>query len=272
MKTNFKKVIALLSIAWLVVLNSSWVNAWALNWVTTSYDDANDTITVNATKDFTTDNVSVWSVKQSNWTAVANWDSTEVTENVNNFVITSASFDGLVKWIYSVSFSTVNWDFGAWVVYVDNWNVVNVSAVVLPILSMELSTNSLDFGELAIWDNNQSLNVITKSNAEDGIVVSMDSLWLATWNSSDDYYIWNLARGSSVTTTWTDSYLVSSSTLWGWSVLTETNVASTQNVLSTIGVADSNTTTTVNLKAVIDAQTEAWNYNDTLTFTVTWTY
>ena len=148
-----------------------------------------------------------------------------------------------------------------------------VSASVLPLLTMELSKSTLDFGNLTPWaDNVQSLDVTTATNAKDWVVVSVDSIWLATWNSSTDKFIWNLARGSASATTWTDTYTISSTTWNGGTALIESNVASTQTVLTTNNVAKSNTTTNVNLKAVIDAQTEAWNYNDTLTFTVTWNF
>lgn len=266
MKTGLKKLVAGASIVALVAMNALSVNGAALNGATATYDDGTDTITVTMWgKDFTLDNISVVSVKTSAGVDVAGVDVADVTEANGNFTITDAiNLDWLAADIYSVSFSTVNWDFGATVAYVGNANVVNVSAVVLPILSMSLSANTLDFGELAIWANSVDLDVTTASNAKDGITVSVASLWLATGNASSDYHIWALARVDSIGTTGTDSYEISSD---GWLALQD--VAATQNVLVTTDVATSNSTTNVELTATIDAQTESGNYNDTLTFTVT---
>lgn len=146
---------------------------------------------------------------------------------------------------------------------------VLVSAQVIPTLSMTISTGALNFGVLAIGANNQSLTVATATNAKDGLVVSVDSTGLATGNGGTDKHIGNLARGWSAATTGTDTYQIGSTTsAWG-TALSTTDVTGTQTVLTAGTVAQANATTTVNLSATIDAQTEAGNYNDTLTFTVT---
>ena len=144
-----------------------------------------------------------------------------------------------------------------------------VTATVLPLLTVDLSKSTLDFGDLTVWAPNvQSLNVTTATNAKGWVVVNVGSTWLAT----TEKYIWDLARVWTTPTTGVDSYSISSTTLnWG-TALTEANVVWNQDVLVADNVAKSNTTTTVNLKATIDAQTEAWNYTDTLTFTVTWNF
>lgn len=271
---NIKKIIAGVSVLALVAMNALTTNwAW-LSGATATYDDPTDAINVVvAWKNFTTDGISVWSVKTSAGVSVDSWDTTEVTEANGSFEIISSSFNALAADNYSVSFTTANWDYWAAVVYIWDANVVNVSATVLPLLSMDLSSNSISFGELVPWvANNKTVNVITESNAKDGITVSVAATWLATWWTASDKYIWNLARASATATSASDSYqIASSTTAWG-TVITTTNVASTQNVLTTAGVAASNATTTVTLSATATAQTEAWNYNDTLTFTVTGTF
>lgn len=146
---------------------------------------------------------------------------------------------------------------------------VLVSAQVIPTLSMTISTGALNFGVLAIGANNQSLTVTTATNAKDGLVVAVGSTGLATGNAATDKHIGTLSRVSSVATTGTDSYQIGSSTSAGGTALSTTDVAGTQTVLNASDVTEANATTTVNLSATIDAQTEAGNYNDTLTFTVT---
>lgn len=150
---------------------------------------------------------------------------------------------------------------------------VNVSATVLPTLSMVLSSSTIDFWDLVPWTpNTKNISVTTASNAIDWITVSVASTWLATWDTATDRHIWALQRVDSTATTWTDSYEIQSSTNNWWTALTLANVAATQVILTADNVAKSNAVTTVDLTATTDAQTEAWNYNDTLTFTVTWNF
>lgn len=143
---------------------------------------------------------------------------------------------------------------------------VVVSANVAPILTMAMSTGSINFGTLTLGDNNQSLSFSTATNAEGGVNVAVASNWL----QSATKYIGTYGATATGVTTGNDFYKISStSTATTKTVLGEANVADTQNVFTATDVANSNQTTTVNLKATIDAQTEADNYGDTLTFTVT---
>lgn len=154
------------------------------------------------------------------------------------------------------------------------WDTVTVTATVLPILSMELSTTTLDFGELEVGvAKTVNLDVTTASNAAEGITVSVASTWLATWDTNEDKHIWALQRVASVATTWNDRYQIKSNKAVDWRAAEDlANVALTQNVLEASNVAESNTITNVALEVQIDGQTEAWNYTDTLTFTVTWRF
>lgn len=149
---------------------------------------------------------------------------------------------------------------------------VLVSAQVIPTLSMTISTWALNFWVLAVWVNDQSLTVTTASNAKDWVTVSVGSTWLATWNGATDKFIGSLGRGLANGTTGTDSYTIDSTTsAWGTPLASQA-VGASQAVLTANNVAKANATTTVNLHATIDAQTEAGNYNDTLTFTVVGTF
>lgn len=144
-------------------------------------------------------------------------------------------------------------------------DTVLVSAQVAPTLTLVISTGAINFGTLAIGANNQSLTLTTATNAEGGINVSVGSLGLASPTKS----IGTLVKGGTTATTGTDTYEVSSTSTQAGTALALQNVAASQNVLTTANVANSNQATTVNLRATIDAQTEAGNYGDTLTFTVT---
>lgn len=144
-------------------------------------------------------------------------------------------------------------------------DTVLVSAQVAPTLSMVISTGALNFGTLALGANNQSLTLTTATNAEGGITVAMDSNGL----ESATKYIGNLTANGRAATTGTDLYEVSSTSNGAGTALGLTNVAASQTLLTADNVAKSNQVTTVNLRATIDAQTEAGNYGDTVTFTVT---
>lgn len=297
---NIKKLIAGVSVLALVAMNAlttNWANANPTfayaNWTDTVAWTADDvvTVTIPATVTWADGNRVIVSIKDDAGDNVnLTWKIANVTNGANN-----AWASNLANWIYAIDVTTaatpVTFEFTPWVVwnfwvsitwtawfgsavtYVGGANLVQVTGYVLPILAMDLSSNTIDFGELVPWvANNKTVDVVTESNAKDGITVSVAATWLATWWTASDKYIWNLARASATATSASDSYqIASSTTAWG-TVITTTNVASTQNVLTTAGVAASNATTTVTLSATATAQTEAWNYNDTLTFTVTGTF
>ena len=287
MKTSFKKIVATASIAALVAMNLANVNA-----ATPTAVISGATIVLSSAGNVW-DNVSTLVVKQD-WVVVTAAGNYTVDGSVDGTITITATDEGSMDsstwdasaWSdvkagnYQVSYVTATWVAGAIVVNnVDagtlNSNAATVTATVLPILSMSLSDNTIEFGELVPWiANTQSTIITTASNAKNGITVSVASTWLATWNTNTDKHIWDLARVDSLATTWTDTYVIESVDTWAkWgTVLASQNVASTQNILVTDNVAKSNSTTTVNLTATVDEQTEAGNYNDTLTFTVTGTF
>jgi hypothetical protein len=269
---NIKKLVAAISVVALVALNFANTNAASptasISWDTvtllTTGTTSADTVTLVVKKDgtpltVTTDYTVDSSVNGTiTVTAVTPWDF-----NNSNLDISYITLDG-DNWAVVVNNKT------AWTAWS---NSVTVSAYVLPILSMSISDTSIDFGELVPWvTNTQTTDVTTASNAKDWVTVSVASTWLATWNTGTDKYIWNLARWSATSTTWSDTYQISSSTTNGWTALSSTNVGASQNVLVANNVAKANATTTVSLAATSTTTTEAGNYNDTLTFTVTGTF
>lgn len=160
-----------------------------------------------------------------------------------------------------------------WSGTVASWSLdVQVSATVLPTLNMVLEKNSLEFWDLVVSQTGSvDLDVTTTTNAAEGIVVSVASKWLRTWNTANDFVIWNNISGESeaLTTQLDDFYKISSTTWNGGTPLSLQDVAATNTVLDAGNVAQSNTTTNVVLSTKIGAQTEAGNYTDTLVFTVT---
>lgn len=149
---------------------------------------------------------------------------------------------------------------------------VQVSAQVSPTLNMDISTGAINYETLVPGvSQTGTLTVTTSTNAENGITVSMGSTglesatrFIGTLTGS----VWTLA-----TTDTTDYYKVASSTTTSGSLagsqLALQDVASSQIVLTTSNVADSNAATTVDVSAMAGSQTEAGNYTDTLVFTVT---
>ncbi len=144
-------------------------------------------------------------------------------------------------------------------------DTVLVSAQVAPTLSLVISTGAINFGTLVLGANDQSLTLQTATNAEGGITVAMGSNGL----ESATRYIGDLSANGKTATTGTGLYQVSSTSNGAGTALGLANVAASQTLLTAGTVATANQTTTVALKATIDAQTEAGNYGDTLTFTVT---
>lgn len=154
-----------------------------------------------------------------------------------------------------------------------SWSLnVQVSATVLPTLNMNLSTDKIEFGELTPWvTKTWAIAVGTTTNAADGVVVSVASKWLRTWNTANDFVIWNKISGEAeaLTTQANDFYKIESTTWSGGTALGVQDIAATNVVLNANNVAKSNTTTNVVLSTQVGNLTEAGNYTDTLVFTVT---
>lgn len=143
---------------------------------------------------------------------------------------------------------------------------VQVSAQVAPTLTMTISTWAINFGTLA--PNvvaTGTLSIVTATNADQGAIISMASNGLQSTTKTIGAY------GASMPTTsdWTDFYKVQSSTDHLGTALTSRDIAASQTVLSANTVPTANATTTVDVSAMAGSTTEAGNYSDVLTFTVT---
>lgn len=273
-----KKTIALLSIFWIMLLNYWSTNANSYNlatWLAT-----NDTITINTQTDTifdgsTSANISI----TKDWVSVANFDSVivnDLTWTNDNIVITKtgAFWDGY----YLITYSTDNGVY--WSVEIDNnsnFNNVNVSATVLPKLSMSLTTNNLNFGILEEnvlnttndWTNPTSVWLSLSTNAANWLTVSVSSAnaWLknehnnliayTTNDALTEYYSLKLQNANNITLVWINTY---ANVL---SANTNTIIANTWNT------PVNNASFEIQPQAKITNVTAAWNYSDTLTFTVT---
>ncbi|MDD2565680.1 MAG: hypothetical protein PHZ26_02030 [Candidatus Gracilibacteria bacterium] len=149
-------------------------------------------------------------------------------------------------------------------------DTVLVTAQVTPTLTMNISSGAIAFGTLNPGTpKTESLNLTTATNAELGITIGMDSNGLESATKYIGTY--GATASSGATTDLTDFYKVDSITNSGGTtpLSTPTDVAANQTILTTSNVFQSNAITAVNLTALAGAQTEAGNYGDTLTFTVT---
>lgn len=181
---------------------------------------------------------------------------------------------GVDAGFYVITFNTNDGVFGS--VSVDNgtYNDVTVSATVAPILTMSLSETTLALGTLATASyNTDSIIATVSTNALGGADVTMDSVGLKDTVINREIGVVSLDAATD--TAATDYYKVTTN---GAPVLTDANdglanaggtdMTASQVVYNGSGpIAAQATTVTIGSK--IGATTEAGNYSDTLTFTVT---
>ena len=174
---------------------------------------------------------------------------------------------------YTITYSDDAGNFGLAMLNTGTSNQVTVTATVEPTLTFDLDTSAIALGVLAPGTTTTGAVVATTAtNAQSGLVVSMDANGLSTGNTASDKHIGELVNSGSVATDASDTYEVESSTTTSATVLNSVNVAATQTVLTANNVADANAITTVTVKATAQATTEAGNYADTLTFSATATF
>lgn len=272
MKKYIQTKIATMTIFGIVALNTISVNALWLSVSTTSYNDPTDTISVVvAWKDFTSDNIATWILKSSAWTTITSWNSVEVVESNGSFDITTINLNWLVSDTYSISFTTVSGDISSAIVSVWNANQVIVNARVAPTLSFNLSSNSINLWTLNndwVTYTEGNITATTSSNAQWWAVVTFNSTWLAdaTINKS----IGNLVRGGTTATSdLSDTYKFAIDGVVSW---VSSNVALSWNPVYSTLIPVANASSVVHIWAVAWPITEAGNYSDTITFTVTWTF
>lgn len=194
---------------------------------------------------------------------------------------------GTVTWTTSFD-SAINWDwtYTTWSASGSiSWIVV--TATVEPVLNMTISTWAINLWVLWTSDfSTWSVNLEIWTNAINWVVVTArsNSGWLA--NTSDNSIIINDDTQAGFQDWVAENYKFSSST-WAtadstisWfnataTLDTEVNENTTEHTVYTSNKPEQNDQVndvvfTVSAKA--NAQTPAWSYQDTITFTVTWNF
>lgn len=178
------------------------------------------------------------------------------------FTLTSAL---PINTAYSVAYMDNQGNFSNAVANFGTANQVTVSATVLPTLTMSLDTTTLNLGNLdTVAYADQTVTVTTSTNAVGWADITMGSTWLKDTNI--DREIWVNSLAAQAQTAAADRYLYTVGwAIWAWS----TDMTASQVVLNGTNIANSNAATAVHIGAIVGATTEAWNYSDTLTFSVT---
>ncbi len=294
MKTSFKKLVAGASLVALVAMNVALTNAAAVT-ITWFTRDSATAYTVTSAAWFNAWAGAVCTVVVTDsenpaTTETFTWADCTVTD-VNTLTLANSAVDFNNSYV-TVTFSnsddtlaTAYWAgaFVVWTVANGTQNKVNVSAVVLPILTMSLNSTALELWVLPTAVNTyatQSVWVTTATNAQWGLVVAMASEWLKDTAINREIWVTDIAANAQ--TAATDYYKVSTNAAAsivdanGADLTTTagTDMLATQNVVSwgAFAAPHNATTTTVTIWARADTTTEAWNYSDVLTFTVTGTF
>lgn len=186
---------------------------------------------------------------------------------------------GSVSWTTSFD-SVISWDDNfPWTASGSVSGIV-ITATVVPTLNMSISTGAIDLGTLTPWViSNGSLDLEVGTNAVDGVSITArsGSGWLTNLadnsiqinNLSTDGIVESYQYSSAITAT-TDS-TVSGFTSTA-NLNTEVNNNTTEHTIYTTNKPERTNNVddlTFTVAATADAQTQAWNYRDTVTFTIT---
>lgn len=158
---------------------------------------------------------------------------------------------------------------------------IKVKAKILPSLNMTLSTSEIDLGTLVAGITaSGTIDIEVGTNAKDGLNITARSGSGGLTNTSDN----SLQMNSLTTDGVAESYTFASaantndSTIAGFSstgdlTTTEVNNNTTEHIIYTTNKPEKfdlvNQDLTFTVAATSDAQTQAWDYEDTITFTVT---
>jgi|GEM_PF-4324666 len=197
--------------------------------------------------------------------------------DANTLTITDpdGSIDGgVTAGFYVITFNTDDGVFGSVTVDTGTYNDVAVSATVVPVLTMSLDASTIALGTLTTASyNTDNVTATVSTNALGGADVTMASAGLKDTVIDREIGVTSIAANPQ--TAATDYYKVTTN---GAPVLTDANdglanaggtdMVASQVVYNGTGPVSAQATT-VTVGAKIGATTEAGNYTDTLTFTVT---
>jgi len=285
MNTMLRKVIAGAGVTAVLAMQfASFVSAAGLNGTTdltvvpgaTSFAITN----INATSPFTAGagqaDVKVKTGTGDVWTQIpaATFLASSATDAVVDLGVTAVDSNAT----YSISFTDANGVYGAVVVNTGTANQIVVTARVAPILTLAIDESLFAFGTLntaAYATGATSVHLVT--NAEDGAVVTVSSNGLVDTATSKAIGFTGGLTGIADTTanaplfysyavgTGADAAAVKADAVANLG--TNAMAKSLSAVIATVG--SQNITKGFAIGAKIDAQTEAGNYSDTLTFSAT---
>ena len=318
-----KKLLAVATLIALVIMNTAFFAANAANEPTPIYttnggagDDTLQITVPNAGISTDGDSVTIY-VKNGAGVAVdLTWNTVDYTDaNTNSssedlvnwqivvtavaaatdvvITITTAGWD-FATWIYSTSYNSTA-DNGATLFYVNSGNSVTVTATVVPILTMALNSNAIDFGELNVTGDNTSTTdsqVTVSTNATSGLSISVSTTGWDTGTTAN--VLWAAGTTNTIDALGAETdpaafvdaneYFWASLTLnapAAWATLSANNNFSsadngtadrandvTGTLATTSGPTDS-AQLDVTYHAGINAVTEAGNYSSTVIYSVT---
>ena len=271
MNASFKKVMAGVTAVTIVAMNMSYltVNAAAVN----------DGVAAVATDDIT---ITSAGINGATVTVRVEKDGAVVPgvlATVAGNVVTVIDPDGVATGgvdagYYVITFNTNTNAFGS--ATLDNsaaYNKVNVTATVVPTLSLVLATTNANLGVLTPGVFSAApvnVNLTYSTNASNGLVVTMDSTGLKDTVVGQEINATQFAAQADA------DGLYTVATAAGANAATVTGaspaVAATQNVVPTTGGPVNAGVMNVKVGAQVTNVTKAGNYSDTLTFTVTGTF
>lgn len=289
MKITIKKALA--TIAMLGVLG--WlafnVNAAAITVDSVVYNGT-DTITVtDAGKNYTLDALTTFRVTDQDGGTVAGIDVSDVTELDGSFTVAVAAESATlnVAGIYSVAFVTTNGDFSSATFVTGNANEVQVTANVLPILSMKVTGGAVAFGDLvadtAVTAANTTV-IAVNTNAANGYTMQVANLWLKDGTNqipdatvdedlSTGYgYGINASVDGGATIDGKVSTVATVAANYDGAAQIATGMATTAATLTSSTGPVSAQSTTVSYHARISALQETGNYSDTIIYSITASY
>jgi len=183
----------------------------------------------------------------------------------------TSAFDSAILW---------NWT------YTDNSasgsvSDVIVTATVLPVLNMVISTGAIDLGTLNAWvESTGSLWIEVGTNAANGVTITARSWSGGLTNTSDNAIQindltddWVADSYTFAATAWANDSTVSGYTQSSDYAAVEVDNNTTENTIYSTNKPEQDDNTNADVTFVVAAtpniQTAAWDYQDKITFTVT---
>ncbi len=288
MKITIKKAlatIAMLGVLGGLVFN---VNAAAITVDSVVYDWT-DTITVtDADKDFAADVLTTLRVTNQDGATVAGIDVSDVTESNGSFTVTVTDESGTLNTagIYTIAFVTTGGDFGSDLFVTGNANEVDVTANVLPILTMKLTGGAVAFGDLVADTpttaaistaveidtnaaNGYTLQVSNSANGLSNGTVSIPAADIKEDLSTGYGYGINATvdAGATIDSVASAAAIVNA-TLFDGAAQVASGMSSTPATLTSSNGPVADQVTTVSYHARISALQATGNYTDTITYSL----